>query len=165
METLKHDERLRREIEANFSKYNSYLTHACSLNYMQYANDNKITPEQAWQQFENFCKYLNRLVYKRDGKKGKKSLIILPVLEGELKRQHLHFHCAIGCIDENYSFGELKTIINSAWRKQKWTYNNPHVVPYRDKGWIGYISKESVRLDLSNVDYTCCFFPADSQMK
>jgi len=165
MQNRRYDERLRTETEAYFGKFDSYLTHACSLNYMQYANDNKITPAQAWRQWEKFCKYLNRLIYDRAAKRQKKSLIILPILEGELKSQHLHFHCAIGCVDENYSFDKLKIIINSAWRKQKWTYNNPHVVPYRDNGWIGYICKESVRFDLNSVDIPRCCVPADSQMK
>jgi hypothetical protein len=166
MDYRKYDENLRHEIEAYFGNYSHYLTHACSFNYMQYANDNKISPEQAWRQFEYFCKYLNRLVYgEHTSKRGKKSLVILPVLEGEVSGKHLHFHCAIGCTDKSYSFEELKIIINTAWRKQKWTYNNPTVKPYKDNGWISYMCKESVRLDLNNVDLTRCCIPADSQMK
>jgi len=165
MNTIRYDERLRSETEAYFGKYDSYLTHACSLNIRQDINGKMITAEQAWIQWEDFSKYLNRLVYRSAGKKGRKALIILPILEGELSNKHLHFHCAIGCIDEEYSFEKLKIIINSAWRKQKLTYKNPYVVPYRNNGWIGYISKESVRLDLNSVDITRCSIPADSQMK
>jgi hypothetical protein len=165
MDYRKYDEKLRHEIEAYFGRYNSYLTHACTLNYMQYANETKITPEQAWKQFEYFCKHLNRKIYGHAAKRKKQSLIILPVLEGEISGKHLHFHCAIGCIDKSYNFEELKTIINAAWRKQKWTYNNPTVKQYEDSGWIEYMCKESVRLDLNNVDLTRCCIPANLQMK
>ncbi len=160
MESVIYDKRLKRETIELFAVFDTYLTHACSLNIRQNINGSMINAETAWIQFENFSKNLNRIVYGHAGKKGKFCFGRLCDL-----RKHLHFHCAIGCADKNLSFDKLKTLISTAWRNQKLTYNNPYIVPYRDSGWIEYICKESVRLDLNSVDLTRCSIPASSQMK
>lgn len=161
MQTRIYDERLKEQTEEWMLLFNEHLTHACTLTFKQEVNSNKITAEQAWLYWENFCKYLNRRIYKHAAKNHNKCLLILPVLHGELKGQRLHFHCAVGCTDREFSFEKLAAKINSTWREMRWTNNETEIKAYRDEGWNNYMLKESVRLDLHSVDITrCCIPPA-----
>ncbi len=165
MEITQYDERFKLQTKTYLSKYEPYLTHACTFNIKQEVNGRTITAEYAWMKWQAFCANLNKSIYGAQGRKGKQSLIILPILEGELSQKNLHFHCAIGCAERSYEFDELKAIIDTAWRKQPFRFNSAYIVPYRDYGWIDYISKEKKRLDINIVDLFQCKFPADSQMK
>lgn len=157
----RYDERLQSQTAGWMQQFEPHLTHACTFTFQQYVGDNKVTPEMAWRYWENFCKYLNRLIYKHAAKNYGKTLLILPVLHGEMFGEHLHFHAAIGCTDKSISFEKLKALINFAWRKMRWTLNETHVVPYEDAGWINYMLRQSVRLDLHSVDIErCCIPPA-----
>jgi len=160
MDYRKYDERLRSKTEAYFGQFNDHITHACTLTFKQDVNGKQITAEQAWVYFENYCKYLNRTIYIKP-KRYKKTLLILPILHGELKNINLHFHCAIGCTDRDYSFDKLKAVINSTWREMKWTTNITEIKPYRDTGWIKYMCDECVRLDLNTVNTNCWFIPKE----
>lgn len=156
-----YDVRLKDETAEWMDQFESHLTHACTFTFHQYAGDNKVTPEMAWRYWENFCKYLNRIIYKHAAKNHGKCLLILPVLHGELYGERLHFHAGIGCVDKSISFEKLTAIINSAWRDMRWTLNETKIKPYQDAGWISYMLRQSVRLDLHSVDIErCCIPPA-----
>ena len=159
MQTRIYDIRLKEQTEEWMTAFDSYITHACTFTFQQEVNGNKITATQAWNYWTNYCKYLNRNIYKHAAKNNGKSLVILPILHGEIDNSRLHIHAAIGCIDRDYSFEKLKAIINSTWRDMKWTLNETEIVPYRNSGWINYMLHESVRLDLCSVDITRCFLP------
>lgn len=165
MQTRIYDERLKTQTENWMAQFDEYLTHACTFTFRQEVNGNKLSAEQAWQYWENFCKYLNRQIYKHAAKNHHKSLLILPVMHGELKNTRLHFHCAIGCVDRSYNFNELTAIVNKAWREMKWTDNETDIKPYRNIGWHGYMLKESVRMDLHSVDLTRCCIPVALKAK
>ena len=139
-------------------QFESYLTHACTFTLEQF--DMNLSAEQAWQTWQHFCNKLNYLLYKNAAKRHGKSLLILPVLHGELSGKNLHFHAAIGCVDRTYSFEQLKALINKTWREVKWAKNKTEIVEFRDTGWLNYMLKESVRLDLSSVDLTRACIPA-----
>ena len=156
-----YDERLQTQSADWMGPYDKHLTHACTFTFKQYVGDNKVTPEMAWRFWGNFCKYLNRLIYKHAAKNHGKCLLILPVLHGELYGERLHFHAGIGCVDKSISFEKLTAIINSAWRDMRWTLNETKIKPYQDAGWISYMLRQSVRLDLHSVDIErCCIPPA-----
>jgi hypothetical protein len=165
MQTHIHEVRLQTQTEEWMAKFDEHCTHACTLTFKQEVGGNKVTAELAWLYWENFCKYLNRVIYKHAAKNHNKSLLILPVMHGELKNERLHFHCAIGCVDKDYSFDKLKAIINKAWRDMKWTENETEIKPYINVGWHGYMLKESVRMDLNSVDITRCFIPPTLKAK
>ena len=160
-----YDERQIAQTEVWMLPYNEYLTHAGTLTFAQEVGGNKVTAEMAWENWENFCKYLNRVIYKHAAKNHHKSLLILPVLHGELFGERLHFHFAIGCIDRDYSFDKLTAMINNAWREMKWTDNETEIKPYRDFGWIKYMLNQSVRMDLHSVDITRCCIPPTLKAK
>jgi hypothetical protein len=168
MQTLKqqivrYDEQLKIQTFDWMKQFDEHLTHACTFTFEQF--DGNLTAEQAWQQWERFCKYLNRKIYGTAAKRNNKTLLILPVLHGEISYKNLHIHAAIGCIDDRgYSFNELRIIIERSWREMKWAKHETETVQYRDVGWIDYMLKESVRLDLSSVDLTrCCIAKALQQ--
>ncbi len=154
-----YDERLKTQTETWMGKFDEHLMLACTLTFAQEVGDNKVTADMAWKYWGNFCKYLNRVIYKHAAKNDHKSLLILPVMHGELFGERLHFHCAIGCIDRDYSADKLTAMINKAWREMKWTDNETEIAPYRNTGWINYMLHESVRLDLHSVDITRCCIP------
>lgn len=157
----RYDERLQTQTVEWMQPFQQHITHACTFTFKQYVGDTKITPAHAWKYWDNYCKYLNRLIYKHAAKNHGKSLLILPVLHGEMFGERLHFHAAIGCIDKSISFEKLKALINVAWRKMRWTLNETEVKPYEDAGWINYMLRQSVRLDLHSVDIErCCIPPA-----
>lgn len=163
MEIRRYDERLQQQTEEWMGQYDGQLTHACTFTFQQAVGDTKLTAEQLWLYWENYCKYLNRVIYKHAAKNHSKSLLILPVMHGELSGTRLHIHAAIGCVDRNYSYDKLATLINTTWREMRWTLNETHIQPYKCKQWIGYMLHESVRLDLHSVDITRCFIPQASQ--
>ncbi|MBL1320030.1 MAG: hypothetical protein COA63_003085 [Methylophaga sp.] len=151
----RYDERLQAQTLEWMGQHEEHLTHACTFTMEQF--DGNLTAEQAWKQWERFCKYLNRKIYGNAAKLHGKTLLILPVLHGEISYKNLHIHAAIGCVDDrSYGFAELKTIIDTAWREMKWAKNDIEIVQYRDINWIDYMLKESVRLDLHSVDLTRC---------
>jgi hypothetical protein len=154
-----YDARLQTQTETWMAKYDEYLTHACTFTCKQEVAGVELTAEQLWKCWENYCKYLNRIIYKHAAKKHNKSLLIMATLHGELSHKSLHIHAAIGCVDRELSFDELKGLLNKTWRDMRWTKNITEIKPYKDKGWIGYMLHESVRLDLSSVDITRCFIP------
>lgn len=156
-----YDERLQTQTADWMQQFDSYMTHACTFTFQQAVADTALTAEQVWLYWENYCKYLNRVVYGHAAKRHSKSLLILPVLHGELSGTRLHMHAGIGCIDRDYSYSKLATLINTTWRDMRWTLNETDIQPYRTSGWIGYMLHESVRLDLQSVDMTrCCIPPA-----
>lgn len=161
MEIRRYDERLQQQTEDWMGQYDEYLTHACTFTLQQAVGDTKLTAEQLWRYWENYCKYLNRAIYQHAAKHHHKSLLILPVMHGELSGTRLHLHAAMGCVDRDYSYDRLAALINTTWRKMRWTLNETHIQPYKCKRWLGYMLRESVRLDLHSVDITrCCIPPA-----
>lgn len=160
MQTRIYDERLKQQSAEWMMQYDAHLTHACTFTFQQSVGDNSLTAEQVWQNWENFCKYLNRLIYNHSAKRKDRTLLILPTLHGEISNKRLHIHAAIGCCDSDYNYDKLTAIINSAWRKMKWTQHQTMIVPYRNSGWISYMLHESVRMDLHSVDITRCCIPA-----
>lgn len=157
------DIRLKQQTEEWMAKYDSHLTHACTFTFKQTVGGKAVVAEDIWRNWENFCKYLNRIIYKHAAKRGRKSLLILPVLHGELSNKRLHIHAAIGCIDRDISYDKLRILIDTAWREMKWTDNITEIAPYRNSGWINYMLHESVRMDLHSVDLTRCCIPPSLQ--
>lgn len=164
MTTRKYDVRLRDQTHEWMAQYNDHLTHACTFTIKQTVAGRTIDAERAWALWENFCKYLNRTIYKHAAKRHGKSLVVLPTLHGEMHGKRLHFHAAIGCVDGRLSYDQLKLVIEMCWRDQRgWTDQHIDIQPYKDTGWIGYMLHESVRLDLSSVDVTRCCVPSTLQ--
>jgi hypothetical protein len=155
--------RLQTQTEAWMQQFDSYITHACSFTFQQAVGETAMTAERAWLYWDNYCKYLNRVIYGHAAKRHSKSLLILPVLHGEISGKRLHMHAGIGCIDRDYSYSKLATVINTTWRDMRWTLNEIDIQPYRTSGWIGYMLHESVRLDLHSVDVTRCCIPPTLQ--
>jgi len=150
--TRMHEASIQAVSEGWSAQYSQYITHACTLSIRQPKNKHEFNIEHIWKQWGNFCKYLNRLVYGHAGKRGKKSLVIIPALHGQTSYANLHFHVGIGCVDKDYTHAELTALINNAWRHVSWTKNRTDIQPYRNLGWDNYIYKESVWLDLQAGD-------------
>ena len=153
------DTRLREQTEEWMGQYDKHLTHACTFTFKQTVGDRTLVAADVWEYWGNYCKYINRLIYKHAAKRHNKSLLILPVLHGEISNKRLHIHAAIGCIDRDINYDKLRILINTAWREMKWTDNITEIAPYKDKGWINYMLHESVRMDLHSVDITRCRIP------
>ena len=149
-----YDERLQTQTFDWMQQYDEHLTHACTFTLEQF--NYELTAEQAWKFWQHFCNKLNYKLYGKAAKRYNKTLLILPVLHGEISGKNLHLHAAIGCVDRDYSFEKLRAVINATWREMKWAKNETEILQYMNKGWIGYMLHESVRLDLSSVDLTRC---------
>ena len=160
-----YDERLKQQTETWMTQYETHLTHACTFTLKQTVGDKVLTPDNVWLYWENYCKYLNRMLYKHAAKNHNKSLVILPVLHGEISGKRLHIHAAIGCVDRAISYNELAALINKTWRAMKWTQNETDIKQYKDTGWINYMLHESVRMDLHSVDITRCCIPSALKAK
>lgn len=163
MQIRRYDIRLKEQTEKWMVQFDEHLTHACTFTFQQTVGDTQLTAELVWKFWTNYCKYLNRLIYKHAAKNHNKSLLILPTLHGEISGTRLHIHAAIGCVDREFSFEKLAALINEAWRAMRWTLNETEIAPYRTSGWIGYMLHESVRLDLHSVDITRCCVPPTLQ--
>lgn len=155
--TVRYDKRLQTQTFDWMLQYEEHLTHACTFTFEQFGGG--LTAEQAWKQWEKFCKYLNKKIYGNAFKRHGKTLLILATLHGEISFKNLHIHASIGCVDKSFEFEELKAIINTAWREMKWATHAGKIKSYRNAGWIDYKLHESVRLDLHSVDLTRCFIP------
>lgn len=154
---VNYDKRLQTETLEWMVKFDEYLTHACTFTMEQF--DNNLTAEQAWICWQHFSNRLNYKIYKNAAKRYNKTLLILPVLHGEISGKNLHFHAAIGCVDRDYSFEKLKALINGTWREIKCAKHETEVLSYIDSGWLSYMLHESVRLDLNSVDLTRACIP------
>lgn len=160
MSTFRYDERLRTQTHNWMAQYSDYLTHACTFTIKQQLNGKDIDAERAWALWGNYCAHLNRTIYKHAAKRYGKSLVVLPTLHGEASCKRLHFHAAIGCVDRQLGYEQLKMVIEMCWRNLRaWTDHHVDIQPYNDAGWIGYMLHESVRLDLHSVDITRCCLP------
>lgn len=154
-----YDIRLKEQTEQWMTQFDEYLTHACTFTFKQAVDGKLLSADDIWECWFNYCKYVNRLIYKHAAKNHNKSLLILPTLHGEVSNKRLHIHAAIGCIDRDLSFDKIKALLNGAWREMKWTEHETEIVPYRNSGWINYMLHESVRMDLHSVDITRCCIP------
>jgi hypothetical protein len=154
-----YDIRLKEQTEQWMTQYDEHLTHACTFTFKQAVDGKLLSADDIWEYWFNYCKYVNRLIYKHAAKNHNKSLLILPTLHGEVSNKRLHIHAAIGCVDKDISFDKIKALLNAAWREMKWTEHETEIVPYRNSGWINYMLHESVRMDLHSVDITRCCIP------
>lgn len=155
--TVHYDKRLQTQTYNWMARFDEHLTHACTFTLEQF--DHKLKAEDAWRFWQHFSNKLNYRLYKHAAKRHNKTLLVLPVLHGEISGKQLHFHAAIGCVDRDYSFDKLKAITNSTWREMRWAKHETEIVEYQDTGWLDYMLHESVRLDLNSVDITRCCIP------
>jgi len=98
-----------------------------------------LNAQKAIQNFRHFMNLLNRRVYGKRYQHHGVRLSAIPVLEGG-RGKRLHYHAVIDCplVELEDSFPNL---IQTAWEKTKWGYNQIDIQPGADNGWINYISK------------------------
>ena len=101
-----------------------------------------LTRQDCEQVAKRFMQKLNRQVFGRyAAEKGGKSLLFIPVLEGERSNKNLHLHFAIGGLPNHIKFNQFESLVCEA-KKQVSQIDREHKVDIADSGWITYITKE-----------------------
>jgi hypothetical protein len=140
-------------------QFDRFLTHACTFTFHQEAGGVALTPERIWKYWGNYCKLLNRKLYGHAAKRHNRTLLILPALHGASGTTRLHMHAAIGCVDGDFNFEELKAMICDSWRTIRWAQPDIKIDPYRDSGWIDYMLREHKSVNAPCAHLTHCCVP------
>jgi hypothetical protein len=126
-------------------------------------NENLLTDAQkvliCKKNFEFFIKRLNRAMYGNACYRYGKELLIIPIIEGQYQDGRLHFHCGIG-IPNDRKYGADQKILK-AWRGTPLAGFINDVKPYKNKGWLSYISKQAVYLDRESIAWDQVRVPKD----
>ena len=143
------------------AQYGEYLVLACTFTLPDSLALSPNARDRIWKHWEDFCKYLNRLVYDHMAERYGKTLLIIPALHGDGETTRFHFHAAIGYVDMPCRHHLLIHKINDAWRKMKWSANEIEVKPYIDIGWLEYMAHEFSRHGEGSIDIARCCIPKE----
>lgn len=99
--------------------------------------------------FDFFTQRLNVAVYGNASRRYDKTLLIIPVIEGQYQDGRLHFHCAIGVPTDRLEGIEQKIL--HAWRATPLAGYMNQVNQYENRGWLSYISKQAVYLNRESI--------------
>jgi len=137
-------------------------TYAVTLTLKPYTTDDGKFREQldegkAKVNFDQFLKRLNYAIFGNAARRSnKKSITVIPVLEGRASGKLLHYHCAIGGIPDYASESHLRKLIAEAWHGTRFGNQQIDVKKITDAiGWLSYITKEMRRntdaFDVENI--------------
>lgn len=159
----KQRDRFQREIYKYLAQYSDLMTHAVTLTF-DGRKLNALKRKADWmhgeeyeallqRSFKHFATRLNRCVYGNATQRYGKTLLILPVVEGLKQGECPHYHCAIG-VPDRVGNAEFEKMVKHSWSNVAFAGHQIDVQPYRDKGWISYISEDAVFLNRMSVDWS-----------
>lgn len=114
-----------------------------------------MNPDRASQNFRHFLNLLNRRIFGNAATRFGKGVQCLCVLEGGAEKRY-HYHAVLDCPRSDL-LEQFPTMIEDAWRRTDWSYEETSIQPFSDDGWIRYISKFRDKPDYSSAfDWMNC---------
>ena len=157
---LQQLQRIQREIRDYIDTREWVAPHAVTLTMrqaIQFPDRHRIslTPDLASQNFRHFLNILNRRMWGKAAERGRKSVQCFCVLEGGPNKRY-HYHAVLDCPRQDL-LEQFPGMVESAWSRTDWSYNQSDIQPFCDEGWINYISKFRDKPDyLSAFDWVNC---------
>lgn len=144
--------------------YDSQFTHAITLTFnsaMIKNFINKASPfkfiakadllELQKKSFRCFANRLNKSLFGNLTIRHGNRLLLVPILEGLNGDSKVHYHCALGVSQDRFEAIEMK--VRDAWKHAPFSGNQVDVQPYRNSGWLGYISKQAKFINRECIDW------------
>ncbi len=94
---------------------------------------------------------LNKLLFGNAVTRYGAGLLIVPAIEGLYDGGRVHYHCAIGVPSDRMDVFESK--VRVAWAYAPLAGSHIDIQPYRNKGWLGYLSKQAKYLNRECIDW------------
>ena len=109
--------------------------------------------------FNFFVQRVNTCVFGNASYRYGKTLLIIPVIEGQYQDGKLHFHCAVGVPADRLDGIEKKIL--HAWRATPLAGFMNQVNTYQNSGWLSYISKQAMYLNRESIAWDQVKIPLD----
>jgi hypothetical protein len=150
------------------------LTHAVTLTFdpakirtflrqhkLDLALNNDYLVQCYQQEMRYFSQRLSKSLFGNSAQRHGSKLLLIPVLEGLEHNAMPHYHCAIGVDASRQSVVTDKIIGN--WQQTRFSGYHHDVKPYRDEGWLAYITKKCFTPNIDVIDWMNVSVPASSQ--
>ncbi len=175
-EQLNHqfDQSIQKFNDANYDwlmQFDRHFTHAVTFTFnprrirrLEEGNDETFwVPTKAdilelqKKSFRCFRFKLNKLLFGNDVTRRGRGVLMVPIIEGLYSGGRVHYHCAIAVPADRMSVFEGK--LRDAWRYAPLSGDQVDIQPYRNQGWLGYISKHAKYLNRECIDWDNVFVP------
>ncbi len=103
-----------------------------------------------------FKNRLNKSLY--GNRRGR--ILLIPVIEGLGIDQKPHYHCHLGVSKDRFDAVEAK--VKSIWKEVPFGGTQVVVKPYRDHGWVGYSTKNTLFANRESIDWMNILLPTCS---
>jgi hypothetical protein len=88
------------------------------------------------------------------------NLLLIPILEGLNDGQKPHYHCHLGVREDRFEVVEPK--VKTIWADTPFGGHQAVVKPYRDHGWVGYSTKNTLFTNRESIDWMNVLLPTCS---
>jgi hypothetical protein len=169
----KNDSQLNHQLSAWIARHHGEFTHAITFTFDERrvwhfirASKQMTTPhdermiELLRKTMFLFKRRIDRALYGNISKRHGTRLLFIPVLEGLSVGQFPHYH-AVMSVDTERS-RQLSDVVKSTWVKLPFAGHQIELVPYRDQGWLSYITKGVLNLNQHSVDWESVSIPSRS---
>ena len=89
-------------------------------------------------------------------------ILFVPVLEGLKTGQKPHYHCLLGVSTDRFDVVESK--VKEIWSDSPFGGHQVVVKPYRDHGWVGYSTKNTLFINRESIDWMNVLLPTCSPL-
>ncbi|WP_430227054.1 hypothetical protein [Paraburkholderia tropica] len=120
-----------------------------------------LTVIEAKENFRQFVRRLNTIIYKNAAARFGASVYVIPVIEGIATDKLLHYHCMIGNFRDGVNEASIARAIRTAWQQTAFGNTQIDIQPLTSDGWIDYITKELGKGEADNVDFDNVHVPKD----
>lgn len=121
----------------------------------------RLTEIEAKENFRQFIRRLNTIVYGNAAKRFGAGVHVIPVIEGFVTGKLLHYHCMMGNFRAGADDALIASAIHATWLQTDFGNMQIDIQPLTADGWIDYITKEVGIGDADNVDYDNVHIPKD----
>lgn len=132
--------------------YTDKFDFAATLTF-KYAITDRITAQIVGKQFTN--RYNSAMGYNnfRKRKDPSKRALMITMLEGDGKNEHLHYHMALKK-PEHMSNAEFWFLTQKCWVRTKSGGTDQNVIkPIDDENWVDYITKQIGHFSVDKIDW------------
>ena len=154
--------------------YKNIATHAVTLTFdpskvysfmRQHEIDLALNSEYMIRQYQDEMRYfaniLNKSLFGNASKRHQERMSLIPVFEDLCKNKVPHYHCVIG-VDQS-RVDAVPEKVEKSWQRTRFCGHYNDVRPFRDEGWISYITKQCFTPDIEVIDWQNIRVPASSQ--
>lgn len=171
-----NEQRVRKFNDSHFEwlmQYESNFTHAITLTFnpkiirhvINKVSSSKMMTkaellELQKKSFNYFANRLNKSLFGNTTARHGNKLLLVPIFEGLFENGKAHYHCAMGVPQERFEVIEMK--VREAWKHTPLSGNQVDVQPYRNSGWLAYISKQAKYINRECIDWENVRVPCTS---